>query len=233
MTPDLWGVADDADDIAESWDPDADHEAPSEAFNDTGGWVAKRLAALRFTHAEIRETSAAYEAEIARLREALENLVGRPSHGSGGTYSPATGLHARAEVLERQLTAFHAAAIAHAEAAHRALPPGERPKKPKLPATINSTQGRLRSGDPGRYSVDVDNVDNTAVVVAWLEDNGFGHAVNVVPEQRRLDRRVAPGLVSANEDGEIGIFNAAGEPCPHLRLERPARWYKVDLPPTA
>lgn len=229
---DLWGVADDVEELAESWQPDVDAEAPSEAFTDTDGWVARRLAALRFTHAEIESTSAAYRAEIERLERDLAQLVGHPTHTVGETVHRATGLHRQIESLEGQLMAFHAAAIAQAEAAYRALPAGKRPKNPKLPTTIRSTQGRLRSGAGGRYRVKVESEELAGAVVAWLEDNGFTEAVNVIPEQRRLDGRVAPGLVTVNEDGEAGIFNAKGEPCPHLRFERPSRWFKVDLPET-
>lgn len=228
--PDIWGIADDVDDLAASWDPGTDPEPPADAFTEADDWVRRRLAAARFVQADIARTAAAYRAEIDRLEAALADEVGAPSADTADGHRPATGLHASLEALVGQLMSYHAAAIARARAEWLAIPEDRRPAKPNLPTTIRSTQGKLRSGDPNKFTVNLADTDKAAQVVAWLQDNGYEDAVTVIPEQRRLDGRVAPGLVTVNDDGERGIFNTDGEPCPHLRIEAVPRWFKVDLP---
>lgn len=214
-TNDLWEVADDVEALAEAWDPAAQPEPPADAFNDEVEWVRRRLAALRFTHRDIASTSAEYEAEIARLQEVLAGIVGRPS----GKDTPATGMWARVESIELQLKQFHRTAIARAEA-----------EGAKVPNTVNSIHGKLRSTDPGKWTVKLADEEQAAVVTAWLLDHGYEDAVTIVPEVRKLNGSKAPGLVTVDDDGEVGIFNAKGEPCPGLRFERVPRWFKVDTP---
>lgn len=213
---DLWDVADDVDELADSWDPAAQPEPPAEAFTDEVEWVRRRLAALRFIHRDISSTSAEYEDEINRLREALADVVGAPSSGD----APATGLWARVESIEHQLKQYHATVIARAEA-----------EGAKAPSTVKSIHGKLRSGDPGKWTVKLADTSDAATPIAWLLDHGFDQAVTIVPEVRKLNGSTAPGLVSTDPDsGEVGIFNAKGESCPGLRFERVPRWFKVDTP---
>lgn len=217
MTDDLWGIADDVDTLAESWNPDDAYEAPS--IPDRADWLRRRLLALRFTRAELDETAAAYDAEISRLTNARAAAV--------------APLERNAAALEAQLLAYHAAVVREEEAAWRvraaaAVAAGEEPPKLRVSSTIKTPHGTLRSGG-GRATVRVTNRDEA---LTWLRTNALD-AVRHVPESWEVDLSKAPGLAVFDPLGDplgVGVVNADGERefCPGLEVLPPKRWHKVD-----
>lgn len=209
----LYAVADDLDDLT-MWEPsDPDDEPPSDVLADDD-WVRRRLLALRFTTEEITKYSDAADAEIERILDSLEAIIGREADPDLDQES--TGLRRSQSVLTAQLVAYHRAKIRDAEA--RGLK--------KLPTTIKTLQGRLRSG-AGTHRV---QITDKSALIEWLVANGHNDVITRIPAHIEVDLRKLKGLVHLDGDGSpVGVVSEDGDLCPGVRVIPAERWHKVDI----
>lgn len=233
MADDLYGIADEIEDLEQAPGWGEQEEAPTVLPDDEGDWAGKRLLAIRFRQEEIAETSEQYDTEMAKLLAEIERLT------MDRDMEVAT-MRRSVRKLTDQLTQFHRAKIAMAEREHAArasaaVEAGNQVPKQRLPTTIKSPHGQLRSRAGGNVKVRVME-GREAEVVAWLEANEMGEGIGVrvkpaVAEQRLPDLSKLQGLVAKAEDGKVlGIRDSEGEPCPWLSYEETDRAHWVTLP---
>lgn len=199
-TADLWGVADEIDDIIESWRPDEQPEPPSGIDDE---WVRKRLLALRFIQSDVDR----HVDEVQRLVDRRDRIVG--------------ALTARADAITAQLTAHHRAIIADQERHDREpsttirLPYGDLRSKAGGGCTITIAKGH--EADVAAWLEKHGYAD--AVVETPPQ-----------PRSIRPNRTKMRGLVTYAADGTpVGIVNKNGEACPHLQLEALPRSFWIDI----
>lgn len=210
QSDDPWSVADEIDDMIESWDPDAVEQPKVD-----DEWVNRRMLALRFKLDEQQRIRAMYDDQIAVLESEIERLRAR----SAEQLEPETDA---IEMLTWQLRSYHSAQLADAE----------RRNARKLPTMIQMPHGDLRSQAGGNVTVHFDD-EHVDKIVQWLTASGYVDAVRViepVPERRLPDRRKLQGLVKLTDSGQIvGIVNADGEPMPHATYQQRDRAFWVEL----
>lgn len=229
--PDLYRIADQIPDLIEAWHPDPDAEAPTVPEPERDDWLRRRLLGIRFRNDEIAGERDRYAHEIHLLQAEIDALVARRD-------SIIDQLARDRDHLVRQVTALHSSIIESEQRRHRAraeqaAADGDNPPKPRVSTSIKLPHGDLRSQAGGNIRVIVDD-DREQDVIDWLLANGHADVVTIhppQPERREIDGRKIPKLVKRDDLGDpVGIVNADGEPCPHVRFERRARAHWVVLP---
>lgn len=207
---DPWSVADDIDDMVESWDPDAVEQPRVD-----DDYVNKRMLALRFLLDEQQRIRTMYDDQISVLETEIERLRQR----CADQLEPEQD---RVDMLTFQLRRYHAAQLADAE----------RRRVRRLPTMLRMPHGDLRSKAPGLPTVDYDS-GHADEIVEWLIESGYSNAVrhiDPVPARTVPDKAKLRKLIKIGDDGEIiGIVNTDGEPMPHARYDRAEHSFWIEL----